>query len=81
MHEAKRTNSDDLFSTYFVRTGHVALTKAYFITSGTHIRKIRLIADVTAEIFKIKNCSVGTLFKFTIWAVNNKGAEQTARMR
>ena len=28
--------------------------KAFFRTSGTHIRKIRLIRDVTAEIFKIK---------------------------
>ena len=44
------------------------LTKAYFIISGTHIRKIRLIADVTAEIFKIKNCSVGNLFKYTLSA-------------
>ena len=34
-------------------------TKAYFVTSDTHIRKLRFIADVTAEIFKIKNCSVG----------------------
>ena len=30
-----------------------------------HIRKIHFIADVTAEIFKIKNCSVGNLFKYT----------------
>ena len=39
--------------------------KAYVIISDTHIRKIRLIAYVTAEIFKIKNCSVGNLFKCT----------------
>ena len=28
-----------------------------------YIRKIRLIADVGDEIFKIKNCSVGNFFK------------------
>ena len=38
------------------------LTKAYFITSGTHIWKICLITEVTAEIFK--NCSIGNLFKY-----------------
>ena len=38
------------------------LTKAYFITSDTPIRKIRLIAVGTAEIFKIKNCSIVNLF-------------------
>ena len=32
--------------------------KAYFIASDTHIRKIRLIADVTAEIFKIKTVAL-----------------------
>ena len=37
------------------------LTKAYFITRDTHIR---LIPDVTAEIFKIQNCSVRNLFKY-----------------
>ena len=72
MHEPKRANSDDLVSTYFVRTGHVTRIKnlfskkAYFKTSDTYIRKIRLIADVSAEIFKIKKCSVANLFKY-IW--------------
>ena len=42
------------------------LTKDYFVPSDTHIPKIRLIIDVTVEIFKIKNCSVGNLFKFTM---------------
>ena len=70
MHEAKKANSDDLVLTYFVRTGHVTRieisfrTNGYYITSDTHIRNIRLIAGVTAEIFKIKNCSVGNLFKY-----------------
>ena len=41
------------------------LTKTYFITSDTHIRKIRLRTDVTAELFKNKNCSVGNLFKYS----------------
>ena len=64
MHEAKTANSDDLLSTNFIRTGHVTqckisfLTKAYFITSDNRKRKMRLTASVTAEIFKIKNCSL-----------------------
>ena len=33
--------------------------KAYFITSDTHIRKLRSISDITNEVFKIRNCSVG----------------------
>ena len=70
MHEAKTANSDDLVSTYFVRTGLVTrlknsfLMKAYFITSDTYIRKIRMIADVTTKVIKIKNCCVGNLFKY-----------------
>ena len=40
--------------------------KAYCITSVTHVRKIRVIADVTAEILNIKNGSVGNLFKHII---------------
>ena len=74
--KSKRANSDDLVSTYFVRTGHVAriwnyfLTNAYFITSDTRIRKTRLIADVTTEIFKIKNCSVGNLLSVCVCLVN-----------
>ena len=71
MHEAKRANSDDLVSTYFVRTDHVTrienlFSKESFLkTSDTHVRKIRLTAYVSAEILKIKNCSVGKLFKYT----------------
>ena len=70
MYEAKRANSDDLVLTYSSElvTWHEFkisfLTKAYFITSDTHILKIRLIADVIVEIFKIKYCSVGNLFKY-----------------
>ena len=40
--------------------------KAYFITSDTLIRNIRLIADDTAEIFKIKSCGVGNLLKYSL---------------
>ena len=32
--------------------------KAYFITSDTHIRKIRMIADVTADILKLKTVAL-----------------------
>ena len=35
--------------------------KAYNITSDTHNRKMRLIADVTAEIFKFKTRGVEIL--------------------
>ena len=51
MHEAKIANSDDLISINFAKTGHVIqilntlLVNAYFITSDTHIRKMRLITD------------------------------------
>ena len=45
---------------------HIWPLAYYFITSDTYIRKIRLIADITAELFKIKNCSVGNLFKYSI---------------
>ena len=38
--------------------------KAYCITSDTRIRKMRLIADATAEIFKFKNRSVGNFVKY-----------------
>ena len=38
--------------------------KAYFMASDTRIRKMRLMVDVTVEIFKIKNCSVGNLVKY-----------------
>ena len=38
--------------------------KAYYITSDTHIRKIGLIVDDTAEILKFKNCSVGNFVKY-----------------
>ena len=39
------------------------LIKTQYITSNTHVRKMRLIADVIAEIFKFKNCSVGNCVK------------------
>ena len=74
MHEAKRAISDDLVSTYFVRTGHVTRNFNCFSNESLlhNLRhshtKIPLIADVTAEIFKIKNCSVGNLFKYRSYA-------------
>ena len=40
------------------------LTKAFFVTSDTHLRNLRFIADVTAEIFEIKNGSVGNLLVY-----------------
>ena len=40
--------------------------KAYYITSDTHIRKMRLIADNIAEIFKFKNRSVGNFAEYII---------------
>ena len=43
------------------------LTKAYFLTSNTHVRKMRFIADITVEIFKIKNWGVGNLFKYILY--------------
>ena len=67
MYEAKRANSDDLISTYFVLTGNfkiLFLMKAYYITSDAHIRKTGLIADVIAEIFKFKNHSNGNFVKY-----------------
>ena len=74
MHEVKRANSDDLVSTYFVRTGHVTRIKNFF-SNESLLHNLRhsqtkekkgLIADVTAEIFKIKNCSIGNLFKYIL---------------
>ena len=38
--------------------------KSYNITSDTYIGKVHLIADVTAEIFKFKNCSVVNFIKY-----------------
>ena len=37
---------------------------AYYITSDTNKRKLRLIAVVNAEIFKFKNRSVGNFVKY-----------------
>ena len=77
MHEAKHEVSPDVqVSTYFVRTGHVTRIKNFYCkTPDTHTRIIRSIADVTAEIFKIKNCSVGNLFKYTFYEGKKKLGE------
>ena len=66
--EAKKANSDDIVSTYFVRTGHVARIKNLFfneiLLNKLRHSKLRLIVDVIAEILKLKTCSVGNLFKY-----------------
>ena len=71
--------SDDLVSTYFVRTGHMTWIKNFFSNQSllhnlrhSHTKNM-LDSWCHAEIFKIKNCSVGNLFKYII-ACNVKGS-------
>ena len=40
------------------------LIKTYYITLDTYTRKMRLVADVTAEIFKFENGNVGNFVKY-----------------